>query len=224
MIVEKPTKRKLPVRPDKAIAIIVHTTGRPDGLSDEKHEARCIGYYQSADGLGPHYFISLPGATYRFVAEDHVAYHAAIGAVEASLYGKGWQHWRTWRVNDGEARDTGNEWSGYRDWRDTWRPSGAESPLDLVTGSKPNWRSVGIELQQPSDNEKNPGIFRRVQYEALAVLLVDIAARLGIPIDRRHVLGHQDVNPMTRSTSRGGWDPGPIDWGLLWDLVGKLAC
>jgi N-acetyl-anhydromuramyl-L-alanine amidase AmpD len=107
---------------------------------------------------------------------------------------------------------------GYRFWRDTWRAAGLQSPLELVTGDHPNGVSVGIELQEP--DSPLPDSFTDAQYTALAQLLLDVGQRQGVPLDRRHVLAHQDVSPMRRSTAAGGWDPGmAFKWNRLWDLV-----
>jgi N-acetyl-anhydromuramyl-L-alanine amidase AmpD len=66
-----------------------------------------------------------------------------------------------------------------------------------------NDHSVGIELEL--DDHTNPA-FTPDQYYAAASLVCAIAARHGIPLDRAHVVGHNEVPGSTHS------DPGP-DWG-----------
>jgi N-acetyl-anhydromuramyl-L-alanine amidase AmpD len=74
-----------------------------------------------------------------------------------------------------------------------------------------NLNSVGIELEL--DARTNP-VFRAEQYYAAAALSCAIAARHGIPLDRRHVIGHNEV-PGTDHT-----DPGPTwNWPhFMWLL------
>jgi N-acetyl-anhydromuramyl-L-alanine amidase AmpD len=66
-----------------------------------------------------------------------------------------------------------------------------------------NEHSVGIELEL--DPVTNPA-FTAEQYYAAAALACQIAARHGIPLDREHVIGHNEVPGSTHS------DPGPT-WG-----------
>jgi N-acetyl-anhydromuramyl-L-alanine amidase AmpD len=211
IIIDTPTKRVLPVRSTPPVAFVVHTTGETD-LDN------ILAFYTDLDGYQPHYMIETIGTVRRIVADDLVAYHAKIDKAEAGLYRLGWANWSQWDWHDGAPRHLGQEFTGYRTWRDTWRPKGIGSPLDLVTGDHPNNRSIGIELQQPTD--PGPLVFTEDQYKALAELLRDAGGRLGVRLDREHVLGHYDVSPMRRSTFRGGWDPGELfSYNHLFDLL-----
>jgi len=66
-----------------------------------------------------------------------------------------------------------------------------------------NEHSIGIELEL--DDITNPA-FTAEQYYAVAALACAISARHGIPLDRAHVIGHNEVPGSTHS------DPGPT-WG-----------
>ena len=66
-----------------------------------------------------------------------------------------------------------------------------------------NEHSIGIELEL--DDLTNPA-FTAEQYYAAAALACAISARHGIPLDRAHVIGHNEVPGSTHS------DPGP-NWG-----------
>ena len=68
-----------------------------------------------------------------------------------------------------------------------------------------NDHSVGIELER--SDESNPE-FTPQEYYAAAALSCQIAARHGIPLDRAHIVGHNEVPGSDHS------DPGPT-WG--WD-------
>jgi hypothetical protein len=41
----------------------------------------------------------------------------------------------TWRRENDRPVYNGDEFSGYRWWRDEWRAAGLESPLDLAAGA-----------------------------------------------------------------------------------------
>jgi N-acetyl-anhydromuramyl-L-alanine amidase AmpD len=78
-----------------------------------------------------------------------------------------------------------------------------------------NLHSIGIELEL--DAVTNPA-FTTEQYYASAALVCAIAARHGIPLDRAHVVGHNEVPGSTHT------DPGPT-WGwphFMW-LVSLCA-
>jgi N-acetyl-anhydromuramyl-L-alanine amidase AmpD len=74
-----------------------------------------------------------------------------------------------------------------------------------------NRHSIGIELEL--DHVTNPA-FRVEQYFAAAALVCAISARQGVPLDREHVVGHNEVPGSTHT------DPGPTwDWPhFMWLL------
>jgi N-acetyl-anhydromuramyl-L-alanine amidase AmpD len=210
-LIDFPTKRQLPRRTLPISAVVIHTTGETDLDA-------ILGFYSSANGYQPHYLIETLGTVRRIVQEDHVAYHAAIYASEAAAYQRGFGHWSTltWDAVTEQPKAFGGVYPGYATWKATWLKGATSSPLDLVTRGHPNAVSIGVELQQPTQAELTPDIFTFAQYEALAELLTDVSGRNTLPLDRRHLLGHYDVSPMRRSTSRGGWDPGErFNWNHL---------
>jgi N-acetyl-anhydromuramyl-L-alanine amidase AmpD len=67
-----------------------------------------------------------------------------------------------------------------------------------------NQHSIGIELEL--DHITNP-VFTAEEYYAAAALVCAISAREGVPLDREHVIGHNEVPGSTHT------DPGPTwDW------------
>lgn len=66
-----------------------------------------------------------------------------------------------------------------------------------------NFRSVGIELEL---NDRTNPAFTAEQYYAAAGLACGIAARHGVPLDRAHIVGHNEI-PGSKKL-----DPGPT-WG-----------
>ncbi|WP_433573161.1 N-acetylmuramoyl-L-alanine amidase [Streptomyces sp. CA-251247] len=74
-----------------------------------------------------------------------------------------------------------------------------------------NTRSIGIEHEGWVDR---PEYFTDVLYERSAALTSSICDRYGIPKDRTHIIGHNEVPGATHS------DPGPFwDWGRYIRLV-----
>lgn len=207
-----PTARDLPARKDPPRCFIIHGTGATSAR-------KILAYYQSADGLCPHYVINTDGTIYQTADEGLIAYHAATPENERALYRMGWQNWSrfVWNSKTNTAEHIGGEFTGYRGWRETWFDRGYQSPLDLIPGGYTNARTIGIELV--SLPKPTPRVFCPVQYQALAELLNERGKANGIPINRETVLGHSDVNPLRRCNERGSWDPGPVDYNHLWDLV-----
>lgn len=83
-----------------------------------------------------------------------------------------------------------------------------------------NTRSIGIEHEGYVDD---PSYYTDAMYQASAALTADVAARQGIPLDRSHIIGHDEV-PGCSSGSGGGagchTDPGIYwDWDYYMALV-----
>jgi N-acetyl-anhydromuramyl-L-alanine amidase AmpD len=59
-------------------------------------------------------------------------------------------------------------------------------------------------------------------YRASATLTAYLAAKYGIPLDRGHIIGHDDIPGPTDAFVRGmHWDPGPYwDWARYMELAG----
>ncbi len=86
------------------------------------------------------------------------------------------------------------------------------SPDDIAWHAGNNWfndHSVGIELELSADS--NPA-FTEAQYQAGALLTCAMSARYGVPIDRAHIIGHNEVPGSTHT------DPGPTwNWAhFMW--------
>ncbi|WP_190157786.1 N-acetylmuramoyl-L-alanine amidase [Streptomyces litmocidini] len=98
-------------------------------------------------------------------------------------------------------------------------------PLKDVAWHAGNWfvnaKSVGLEhegfLTSPDS------WYTEAMYRSSARLVRYIAARYGIPLDRQHVLGHDNVPGTTASTIRNmHTDPGPYwDWAHYFRLLGR---
>ncbi|GAA2228432.1 MULTISPECIES: N-acetylmuramoyl-L-alanine amidase [Kitasatospora] len=84
-----------------------------------------------------------------------------------------------------------------------------------------NAHSVGIE--QEGYATAGAGWFTPQMYRSTAALVRHLADEYGIPLDRRHILGHDNVPPTsTAGTKAMHWDPGPYwDWNRFMALVGR---
>ena len=83
--------------------------------------------------------------------------------------------------------------------------------------STTNGRSVGIELEGYIEQ---PGTYYTdAMYTSLAALILDIADRQGVAIDRQHIIGHNEVPGCSYSSGGGAschTDPGSgFDWDKL---------
>ncbi|MEV6400739.1 peptidoglycan recognition family protein [Streptomyces sp. NPDC051907] len=116
----------------------------------------------------------------------------------------------------------------YVSWQYTLRSSDGHVaqhvPLKDVAWHAGNWyvnsKSVGLEhegfLVAPD------AWYTEAMYRSSARLVRYLAKRYGIPLDRRHILGHDNVPGTTAATVRGmHTDPGPYwDWAHYFTLLG----
>ncbi len=83
-----------------------------------------------------------------------------------------------------------------------------------------NMHSIGIEHEGYGDDGS---WFTESMYESSAALVRYLAAKYGVPLDRAHIIGHDQVPGTVPSTIPGmHWDPGPYwDWEHYFDLLGS---
>lgn len=117
----------------------------------------------------------------------------------------------------------------YVSWQYTLRSSDGHIaqhvPLKDVAWHAGNWyvnaKSVGLEhegfLASPD------AWYTEAMYRTSARLVRYLAQRYDIPLDRQHILGHDNVPGTTAATIRGmHTDPGPYwDWAHYFQLIGK---
>jgi N-acetyl-anhydromuramyl-L-alanine amidase AmpD len=67
--------------------------------------------------------------------------------------------------------------------------------------------------------------YTRAEYRSDAALVRYLAARYHIPLDRQHILGHEDVpGPTSALTAAQHWDPGPFwNWNHFMALVHRVG-
>ncbi|WP_245194893.1 N-acetylmuramoyl-L-alanine amidase [Kitasatospora phosalacinea] len=85
-----------------------------------------------------------------------------------------------------------------------------------------NMHSIGIEHEGYAFPKDRPTWYSEQLYQSSAALVRHLAARYGIPLDREHVLGHDDVpGPVQANAAGMHWDPGTFwDWAHYLDLLG----
>ncbi|MFI7395246.1 N-acetylmuramoyl-L-alanine amidase [Streptomyces tendae] len=83
-----------------------------------------------------------------------------------------------------------------------------------------NMHSIGIEHEGYAI--KDGSWYTEPQYESSAALVKYLAGKYDIPLDREHVLGHDEVpGVLDGNVKSQHWDPGPFwDWNHYMDLLG----
>lgn len=83
-----------------------------------------------------------------------------------------------------------------------------------------NMHSIGVEHEGYAAHGAT--WYTEAQYEATADLVKYLADRFDIPLDRQHIIGHDNVvAPGDKYTTDMHWDPGPSwDWGHFMGLLG----
>ncbi|MCX4744105.1 N-acetylmuramoyl-L-alanine amidase [Kitasatospora sp. NBC_01287] len=84
-----------------------------------------------------------------------------------------------------------------------------------------NMHSIGIEHEGFALPKTKPTWYSEQLYQSSAELVRYLAARFGIPLDREHVFGHDEVpGPTQQAISGMHWDPGTFwDWAHYLELL-----
>ena len=183
-------------------------------------------------GTSAHYVIKGDGTITQFVPDADMAYHVGMGNNgELQYYLQDNTDWKELRVYEGVIilRETLNGLRAIR-WEDV-HPE-LDKPVNFTKDTQfPNLYSIGIELVGPEidnrpffENKDRKYPYRRGlgQIRGLVLLLRNLVKKYNIPISREYIVGHEDVNPITRFQ----WDPGPdFDWDDVLSMVeGRSKC
>lgn len=190
--------------------LCVHTTGR--GLTqrainlDVEPLGLAVDTY-CAPGIAttfPHYVIGWDGTIIQIADDRERARHAGVDPLERLAYLDG-----TWMRKLNPA--------AVNRWFDKW--PGIKSPSHLYPSKSPNEDYLGVELIPLNSRGDNGTLFTPAQYTALAELIDDIQDRYGQTL--KSLVGHEDLEPLTRWNSGGGWDPGFLRANpyFRWDLI-----
>ncbi len=99
---------------------------------------------------------------------------------------------------------------------------------EMVPPSDVAWGAGDWYVNMHAINIENEGFagqgstwYTQAMYQSDAALVRYLAAEYGIPLDRSHILGHEDVpGPTTSLTAAQHWDPGPFwNWNHFMALV-----
>lgn len=99
----------------------------------------------------------------------------------------------------------------------------------MVANKDVAWTAGNWYINAHSINLEHEGIaiegaawYSEQMYQASARLVRYLAARYGIPLDRAHILGHDEVpGPTPANQTAMHWDPGPFwDWARYMELIG----
>lgn len=196
-----------PVRTQPIVGVAIHTTG--SGLpssalasGNDPFQAG-IAYYRQTKG--PTYLVGWDGQIAAIFPDELIkTWHVGIESNEVGPINSG-----GWRQMVSPATVAA--------WNARWGAN--RNPRDLIGGALPNDVVVGIETIPVTDGSTvwyppmRPGLrFSKPQHDALRKLVADIAARNGFPAgwQRTRLFGHEDLNPIRRYDSSGGWDPGRL--------------
>ncbi|GAA4562919.1 peptidoglycan recognition family protein [Micromonospora coerulea] len=115
----------------------------------------------------------------------------------------------------------------YVSWHYTMRSSDGHTAQHVktkdVAWQAGNWyvnsKSIGIEHEGFA---RKGTWYTETMYRTSAKLVGHLAKKFDIPLDRQHIIGHDNVPGTIPSTVRGmHWDPGPYwDWSHYFDLLG----
>ena len=190
--------------------LCVHTTGRTlvqkAKLKGENPIDRAVKIFNGPGANYPHYVIAADGDIVQILADNLRGRHAGVPRAEREAY-----------LNGSWTRDISAV--GLQMWRERWPDH--KSPQHLYPSRSPNDDYLGVELIPSMETNANGTWFTDAQYAALRSLIDDIQSRHQITLTGNRLVGHEDLEPLTRWNSLGGWDPGAIRVGprFRWDLI-----
>ncbi len=191
--------------------LCVHTTGSGVPLQAQKLGIDPLqvahDFYCNPKNNFPHYVIGNDGTIIQIAEDTESAWHCGVSVAERAAYLDG-----SWKKKVSPLT--------VKYWEDKWNES---SPSHLYPGKSVNDVYLGVELIPLIKCLPNKSLFTPEQYKALYSLIKDIEKRYffsQILLGGR-LVGHEDVNPLTRSSVSGGWDPGARrkDPSFFWNMV-----
>lgn len=191
--------------------LLLHTSG--SGVTDKARKTNrtplevalevYIAYQNGAAGYtwgGPGYVIDHDGTIHQIAPDDAKTEHA--GSNNRPKYFDG-----SWETKNRAATHF---------WKQKWAPRYAH-PYMLFPTTSPNIVYIGAEMIPCGDGfgvPMRPGLrFTKAQHNAAIRLAVDCGTRHGWPagwMGTSRLLGHEDVDPLERSDTGGGWDVGAL--------------
>lgn len=201
--------------------VLLHTTG--DGPPKEAYRFSKSALRTAVDIYsnmkeGPHYVVA-PDGFEQIRDTGGIAWHAGVSAEHRRDYLSG--HWEQLVGADLV------KW-----WRSRW--GNLKSPQHLYPAASPNTNYVGIELVPCGTYIKNEWVpvlgepaypkcrFTMPQLIQCARIVAGVFENRDMDaknLKRSQLLGHEDVNPITRP----GWDPGHKLGAFSWEIMNNLV-
>ena len=174
--------------------IVYHTTGRslPRLVAERTRlepgtrafDDAVVAWYRSSGQLYyGNYLVGTSGTIYELAAPDAWTLHAAS-------------------LSTDEVQQAPPAW-----WRARW--PNLRHPTDLLEGSPHiNVSSLGIDLVPDPRHRELATIHQPATMAATVALGRALAGTYGLSLTRAHHLGHEDLDPWSRSNPGQPWDPG----------------
>lgn len=203
---QAPKDRGGQVRAGDPFGLMVHTTGSGivgQALAKKRDPLEhAVEYYLKPDSYHPAYVGGWDGAVVQVASELIRAPHAAVVRERPDFLSGAWER----KVSAATLLA----------WRRAW--PAFLGPHALYPGTSANDAYVGLELLPLSGPDAPPpafpgSSFTLAQHQLVVLLGNDLAARWRWPLRwpaGPRLLGHEDVNPLTRNDKGGGWDPGAL--------------
>lgn len=186
--------------------LCVHTTGSGVPTKAKEHGVDpmeiALNVYLAPDAPSrgvftnfPHYVLGHDGVLIQIAEESERARHAAVESEDRAAYLSG-----AWRKKVSTV--------GLRLWEEKW--PGFKSPSHLYPSKSPNEDYIGVELIPHLVPFPDGSRFSAEQYATLKALILDVEVRHNVRLRGPRLVGHEDIDPLDRWTSRGGYDPGSL--------------
>jgi len=205
------------LRTAEVYGLAVHQTG--SSIVEQAHAegvdplVHAVAYYGKPDSFSPHYLINFDGKIVQITNEREKAKHVGFPPADRDAYLSG-----TWVTKvSSRTREL---------WQAAW--PAFKSPAHLFPGPLTNNVFIGVEMLPITENKEAvpaswllEGRFSKEQHNAVLELAVDIAMRWEFPAGwwrSSRLCSHEDLNPIERSVSSGGWDPGNLREHKWFDL------
>lgn len=214
-------------RPREAmVCCVAHTTGYGAGVkrldkrfgSDmEKIDEAYAHRLATTLKYKGHFFIGRAGGLWHLAPLRFRTYHSS-SSYQNHYDQRGWhRRKKVWKRGRAVKVDV-SFWKG--------RYPDLSSPLELPGFKKGpggkrniNYHSWAFDLLAPRPKQD----YTQAQYQRAAQLIWYVHTTYNIPLDRHHVVGHEDINPFDRSNRFGPWDPGPRwDWDYVFAIIEQL--
>lgn len=213
---------KLAVLRNTPWGFLLHTTG--GGVTDAAKKkgitpiAEAIAVYiasqNGSNGYkwgGPHYVIDHDGQIYQVAPDEAETAHCGAPGVRDHYLDGSWAGMLPAAV--------------VRQWQAKW-PHYVH-PYQLFPSKTPNWDFVGCEMIPIGDGFGGPPMapglrFTKAQHDSAIALASDVGHRHGLPASWAascRLLGHEDVDPISRHDALGGWDPGYLRAAPYFDFA-----